>query len=172
MGGRGLVIWAHGVRDGPVLGRLLGEGAAEQGRRASIPSGDTASAADGWPGMDQGKRGTAESRHTGPSCAPLSEVILGLDCLIQRSWDLPPLHRVGCVHGGTRGTVCGVSAPGPVLAGRWQWRLRVTRTFQAGSVLRPQFGHWDGGGGGGCGKGESPATGVKVLPPPAHLLSP
>ena len=49
------MIWAHGVRNGPVLGLLLGERAAEQGRRASIPSGDTASAAAGWPGMDQGK---------------------------------------------------------------------------------------------------------------------
>lgn len=110
MGGRGPVTWAHGVRDGPVLGRLLGGGAAEQGRRASIPSGDTASAAARWPGTDQGKRGIAESRHTGPSCTPLSEVILGLDCLVQRSRDLPPLHRVGCVHGGTRGTVCSISA--------------------------------------------------------------
>lgn len=76
------MTWAPGIRDRPVLGCLLGEGAAEQGRRASIPSGDMASVAGGWPGMDQGKRGTAESRCTGPSCAPLSEVILGLDCLI------------------------------------------------------------------------------------------
>lgn len=81
-GGRGPATWAPGIRDGPVLGRLLGEGAAEQGRRASVPSGDTASAAGGRPGIDQGKRGTTESRRTGPSCAPLSEVILGLDCLV------------------------------------------------------------------------------------------
>ena len=60
----------------------------------------------------------------------------------------------------------------PWTSAGWVMAMEAQRHKNLPGWVSPQPGHWDGGGGGGVGKGESPATAVKVLPPPAHLLSP
>lgn len=79
-----LGLWGQGPGDlGPWNQRRACPGAFVGGR--SCRAGQESQRSQwghGQCGMDQGKRGTTESRRTGPSCAPLSEVILGLDCLV------------------------------------------------------------------------------------------
>ena len=63
----------------------------------------------------------------------------------------------------------------PWTSAGWVMAMEAQRHKNLPGWVSPQPGHWDGGMvvvGGGVGKGESPATAVKVLPPPAHLLSP
>lgn len=79
-----LGLWGQGPGDlGPWNQRQACPGAFVGGRSCRVGQESQRSQwGHGQCGMDQGKRGTTESWRTGPSCALLSEVILGLDCLV------------------------------------------------------------------------------------------